>query len=340
MELYLDSADIYEIEEAFKLGFLNGLTTTPTFMHRGGVTDLDNMILKLAKMVPILQVEALGETADEIVGEARRQLKMGLKKESTVFKIPVSMEGVKACRILRDDDIMVNVHLVYTLQQAYMAMQAGATYVCPLVGRLQDQGHDALSLVEQCVAAVNYYGYNSKIMFSSVRNAEHVRNAINLGVHTITVPWKLMKQLTDNHMTTLGTQQFFEHTRLITKKVKDILNRDNPVVTESVKVSDALVIMTKFGFGAVMVVDADGRNKGMFTDGGLRRGLEKEGDQFLSRQLSELQYIKPITVSPEALLQDAHKIFKESKVDTLSVSEGDNQLGMLDIQDLLKATAG
>ncbi len=179
MELYLDSADIKEIDEAFKLGFLTGLTTTPTFMHRGGVTNIDKMILDLAKKVPILQVEALGETAEEVVKEAKRQLKMGLKKETTVFKIPVALEGLRACRMLRNEGIMVNVHLVYTLQQAYMAMQAGATYVCPLVGRLQDQGHDALSLVQQCVEAVNYYGYDSKIMFSSVRTVEHVRNAVD-----------------------------------------------------------------------------------------------------------------------------------------------------------------
>jgi transaldolase len=206
MELYLDSADIKEIDEAFKLGFLTGLTTTPTFMHRGGVTNIDKMILDLAKKVPILQVEALGETAEEVVKEAKRQLKMGLKKETTVFKIPVSLEGLRACRMLRNEGIMVNVHLVYTIQQAYMAMQAGASYVCPLVGRLQDQGHDALALVEQCVRAVNYYGYDTKIMFSSVRTVEHVRNAVDLGVHTITVPWKLMKQLTDNHFTAIGTQ--------------------------------------------------------------------------------------------------------------------------------------
>lgn len=340
MELYLDSADINEIDAAFKLGFLDGLTTTPTFMHRGGVTDLDKMILQLAKKVPILQVEALGETAEEIVKEAKRQLKMGLKKETTVFKIPVSMEGLRACRMLRNDDIMVNIHLVYTLQQAYMAMQAGATYVCPLVGRLQDQGHDALNLVQECVEAVNYYGYDSKIMFSSVRNVEHVRNAINIGVHTITVPWKLMKQLTDNNMTALGTQQFFEHTRLITMKVKDILGRDNPIVKDTATVSQALVTMTKFGFGAVMVVDAKGKNIGVFTDGGLRRGLEKSGDKFLAKKLSTLKFNDPITISPEALLDDAHKVFKEQKVDTLSVSENGKQLGMLDIQDLLKATAG
>ena len=340
MELYLDSADLKEIEEAFQLGFLTGLTTTPTFMHRGGVTNIDAMILKLAKMVPILQVEALGENANEIVKEAKRQLKMGLKKETTVFKIPVSLEGVKACKMLRNEGILVNVHLVYTLQQAYMAMQAGASYVCPLVGRLQDQGHDALQLVQQCVEAVNYYGYDCKIMFSSVRTVEHVRNAINVGVHTITVPWKLMKQLTDNHMTTLGTQQFYEHTRLITMKVKDILSHDNPVVKDSATVSEALVEMTKHGFGAVMVVDPKGKNVGVFTDGGLRRGIEKEGNKFLTKKLNALKFSEPISIGPEALLDDAQKLFKEKKVDTISVSENGKQLGMLDIQDLLKSIAG
>lgn len=340
MELYLDSADPKEIDEAFKLGFLTGLTTTPTFMHRGGVTDLDKMILQLARKVPILQVEALGSTAEEIVKEARRQLKMGLKKETTVFKIPVSLEGVRACKILRDEGIKVNVHLVYTLQQAYMAMQAGASYVCPLVGRLQDQGHDALGLVQQCVEAVNYYGYDCKIMFSSVRTVEHVRNAINLGVHTITVPWKLMKQLTDNHFTAIGTQQFYEHTRLITMKVKDILSRSNPVVKDSATVSEALVEMTRHGFGAVMVTDVKGKNLGMFTDGGLRRGVEKEGNKFLAKKLSSLKFNEPITVSPEALLDDAQRVFKEKQVDTLSVGENGRQLGMLDIQDLMKVIAG
>ncbi|MCB0794533.1 MAG: CBS domain-containing protein, partial [Flavobacteriales bacterium] len=197
-----------------------------------------------------------------------------------------------------------------------------------------------LTLVEQCVDAVNYYGYDTKIMFSSVRTVEHVRNAVEIGVHTITVPWKLMRQLTDNHFTTIGTQQFYEHTRLITMKVKDILTRKNPVVKNTSTVSEALVAMTKHGFGAVMVVDAKGRNVGVFTDGGLRRGIGKEGNKFLSKKLTALKFNEPYTIGPEALLDEAQKAFKAHQVDTLSVSENGRQLGMLDIQDLLKAIAG
>ena len=334
MELYLDSADIKEIDEAFKLGFLTGLTTTPTFMHRGGVTNIDKMILDLAKKVPILQVEALGNTAEEVVKEAKRQLKMGLKKETTVFKIPVSLEGLRACRMLRNEGIMVNVHLVYTLQQAYMAMQAGASYVCPLVGRLQDQGHDALALVQQCIDAVDLYGYDTKIMFSSVRHAEHVRNAINLGVHTITVPLKVMKQLTENNFTTLGTDQFIMDTRLMMVKVKEAINGINPIVTEDTSITDAIIKMTEYNFGAITVVKKDGSIKGVFTDGSLRKLLMDKGRDILNKKLSDLDYREPITIDGNVLLNEANALFKKTSVDTIVVTDQGKPVGMLDIQDL------
>lgn len=334
MELYLDSADLNEIEEAFKLGFLTGLTTTPTFMHRGGVTDVDGLIVKLSKIVPVLQIEALGDTAEEVLAEAKRQLALGLDPTKTVFKIPVSLEGVRACRLLRNEGLLVNVHLIYTLQQAYMAMQAGATYVCPLVGRLQDQGHDALDLVEQCVFAVEHYGYDTKIMFSSVRNAEHVRNALNIGVHTITVPWKLMKSLTENNFTTLGTEQFVEHTRLMTVKVKDAVSKINPTVTEDTPLMDAIVKMTEYGFGAITIVKKDGSLVGVFTDGDLRRKIQADGRDVLKKNMGDFTYGTPISVDVSALLNDASSIFKKTSVDTILVTSGGKPVGMLDIQDL------
>ncbi|MBI1316860.1 CBS domain-containing protein [bacterium] len=336
MELYLDSADIREIEDAFQLGFLAGLTTTPTFMHRHGITDIDGTILKLAKIVPVLQIEALGQTAEEIVSEAYRQDALGLDRKKTVYKIPVSLEGVKACKKLVDEGFMVNVHLVYTLQQAYMAMAAGATYVCPLVGRLQDQGQDALQLVEQCVDAVEYYGYDTKVMFSSVRNVEHVRNAINLGVHTVTVPWKLMKQLTENHFTSIGTQEFYEHTRLMTLKVRDLLNGKNPMAQIEHTVAEALLRMTEGGFGAVTIVDAAHKPIGMFTDGDLRRLMSAGDNQLLGRSLGTLDLKVPVSVEADELLFEANKLFRERQIDTLVVTEGGKVIGMLDIQEMMQ----
>ena len=334
MELYLDSANLKEIEEGFKLGFLDGLTTTPTFMQREGITDIDGTIVKLSKIVPVLQIEALGNTAEEVLAEAKRQLKLGLDPKKTVFKIPVSLEGVRACKLLRNEGLLVNVHLVYTLQQAYMAMQAGATYVCPLVGRLQDQGHDALTLISQCVDAVKKYGYNTKIMFSSVRHAEHVRNAINIGVHTITVPLKVLKGLTENNLTQMGTDQFIRDTRLMMVKVKDAINGINPVVVASASIKDAIIKMTEFGFGAVTVTNGDGTVKGVFTDGDLRRLLQKEGEHILDKKVGDLDYKAPISIDSDALLNEAAMVFKKTNVDTILVTEGGKPVGMLDIQDM------
>jgi TalC/MipB family fructose-6-phosphate aldolase len=334
MELYLDSADLKEIEEAFQLGFLTGLTTTPTFMHRGGVTDVDGLIVKLSKIVPVLQIEALGDKAEDVLKEAQRQLALGLDPKKTVFKIPVSLEGVKACNLLRREGLLVNVHLIYTLQQAYMAMQAGATYVCPLIGRLQDQGHDALDLLDQIVFAVDHYGYDTKVMFSSVRTVEHVRNALNSGVHTITVPWKLMKVLTENNFTQLGTQQFIEHTRLMTVRVKDAINKVNPVVTADTSLTDAIVKMTEYGFGAITVTNGDGSALGVFTDGELRRKIQAEGRNVLSHKMGDFKYNPPVAVDANAMLYEASEIFKKSKVDTILVTENGKPAGMLDIQDM------
>ena len=334
MELYLDSANLKEIEEGFKLGFLNGLTTTPTFMQKEGIKDIDGTILKLSKIVPVLQIEALGDSAEEVLAEAERQLALGLDPTKTVFKIPVSLEGVRACKLLRDKGYLVNVHLVYTLQQAYMAMQAGATYVCPLVGRLQDQGHDALALVEQCVDAVELYGYDTKIMFSSVRHAEHVRNAINIGVHTITVPLKILKQLTENNFTTLGTEQFITDTRLMMVKVKDAINNINPIVSEDTNITDAIIKMTEFNFGAITVVTNSGDIKGVFTDGSLRKLLMEKGRDILNKKLSDLEFKSPICIDGELLLNEANSLFKKTSVDTIVVTIKGKPIGMLDIQDL------
>ncbi len=336
MELYLDSADVEEIKEAFEYGFLSGLTTTPTFMHRHGITDIDGTIVELSKIVPVLQIEALGNNAEEIIAEVHRQDALGLSKGTTVYKIPISLEGVKACKKLTDDGFKVNIHLVYTLQQAYMAMAAGATYVCPLVGRLQDQGHDALSLIEQCVEAVNYYGYNSKIMFSSVRNIEHIRNAINIGTHTITAPWNVIKQMTKNNLTDLGTQQFVEHTRLMTFKIKDILGNDNPTATIDDTISECLLKMTVGKFGAVTIINKNKEAIGIFTDGDLRRLIADKGADAVNKKVSDvLTLVKPFTVDENELLNEANSIFQSNPINSIVVTSSNKVVGMLHLQDIL-----
>jgi transaldolase len=336
MDLYLDSVDFKEIERAFEFGFIKGLTTTPTFMHRHGVTDIDAAIVKLSGMVPELQVEALGETVDEILAEADRLLALPLEREP-VFKVPISNAGVTACQRLTAKGHRVNVHLIYTLNQAYMAMAAGAAFVCPLAGRLQDQGHDAVKLFEQCAEIIDKHNYSSKVMFSSVRHPEHIRQALLAGAHVCTVPFGVMNHLCDNSLTALGTAQFREHTQLMTMKVGELVRSQNPVCQATETLTSAMVKMTESRLGTVTLVDESGSLSGIFTDGDLRRSLQDNGREILDETLAQIGYSSsPVTIGKDALLNEAVKLFKEFEVDSIVVVDGEVPAGVLDIQDLVK----
>jgi TalC/MipB family fructose-6-phosphate aldolase len=336
MDLYLDSVDFKEIEAALDFGFVKGLTTTPTFMHRHGITDIDGAIVKLSGMVPELQVEALGDTPDAILAEADRILNLPLEREP-VFKVPISNEGVKACKRLTDRGHRVNVHLIYTLNQAYMAMEAGAAFICPLAGRMQDQGHDAIQLFEQCVDVIAAHGYSSKVMFSSVRHPEHVRQALLVGAHVCTMPFSVIKNLCENTLTAAGAAQFREHTTLMTTRVKDVIRGANPVCEKDETLSSAMVKMTESRLGTVTLVDAKGTVAGVFTDGDLRRKLQAHGRQILDKTLGEIGFSEnPKTVEREALLNEAVKLFKQHEVDSIIVVDDQRPCGVLDIQDLVK----
>lgn len=208
MKLFLDSGNKKEIEYFSDLGLIEGVTTTPTILAREGSIDVNKTLLQVSKVVRTLHVEALGNTSDEILTEVQRLEALGLSKQNTVFKIPISNHGLKSCKQLTNSGYLVNIHLTYTLQQAYLALEAGATYVCPLVGRLEDQGGDALGLLRDVVEIKNKYSYKSNIMFSSVRNINHVKEALNVGVDAITVPGNILKVLPDHHLTSLHIEQF------------------------------------------------------------------------------------------------------------------------------------
>ena len=337
MELYLDSVDFKEIEAALDYGFIKGLTTTPTFMHRHGITDIDGAIVKLSKMVPELQVEALGDTPDQIVAEAERIMGLGLERPP-VFKVPISNEGVKGCQRLRARGYKVNVHLIYTLNQAYMAMEAGASFICPLAGRMQDQGHDAIQLFEQCVDVIDRYGYDSKVMFSSVRHAEHVRQAMLTGVHVCTMPFSVMKNLCENTLTALGTAQFREHTALMTQRVKDVIRQGESRLRDR---RDAVL--------------RDGEDDGVAPRPRHARRLEGRASPAYSptatcaassspaaapysiKSLATIGFSKtPLTIDRESLLNDAVKVFKKAELDSIVVVDGTRPVGVLDVQDLIK----
>lgn len=335
MELFLDSVDFNEMTDAKQMGILTGITTTPTFMYRHGISDIDAAIVKISGLVENLHVEAMGDSAAEIRREIDRIMGLPLKHKP-VFKIPVSNHGIGVCRQLVQEGHRVNIHLVYTLNQAYMAMEAGATYVCTLAGRLHDQGHDAFKLIEQMVTLTHRFNYPSKIMVGSVRHPEHVRQVLLLGAHACTVPWHVMKILSHNSLTQVGTDQFLEHSRLMTVKAIDIIRENNPVCKMTDSVMTAIDVMTESRLGAVSIVDSDHHLVGIFTDGDLRRQLKKFGSGFVNKKMSEFSYPEPVTISANALLHEAVEVFSHHEFDNIIVVENRVPVGMIDIQDLVK----
>ena len=336
MELYLDSVDFNEVHEAVSLGFLEGITTTPTFMHRHGIKDVDQAIVDLSHLARHVHVEALGDTCEQILEEAQRIDELDGVGDSLVFKIPVTNEGLKAEAKLAAKGKKTNIHLVYTLNQAYLAAAAGATYICPLVGRLHDQGHDSFALIEQSVEMVEKYGYSTKIMVSSVRHPDHVRMGILCRAHAATIPWKVMKILADNVLTGHGIALFDKHTKLTTYTVGQVIRDANPKVSPQSNVAEASIEMTKSDLGVVSVVDHDGVLIGVFTDGDLRRATTQY--QNLSNvKMEELMVKNPKTVNQETILQEAVDTMHEGKIDNLIVVDQQNRpVGVIDVQDLLE----
>lgn len=335
MELFVDSVSFDEISAAVELGFVEGITTTPTFMKRLGIKDVDAAIVRLSGMANQIHVEALGENKQEILDEAERIANLDGLHKQPVFKIPVSNEGLKAGYLLRSKGYKTNIHLVYNLNQAYMAAESGATYICPLVGRLHDQGFDSFSMIEQAVNMVETNNYSSKIMVSSVRHPEHVRLAILKGAHAVTVPWKVMKILANNAMTDLGIDSFTRDTKLTTYTVSQFIREANPVVSGDSLVADAAIEMTRSKFGAVSIVDENEKLIGILTDGDLRRAIDVPN---LSQQkVTKLMTNEPMSISGTLLLQEALSLIQKYKFDNLVVVDSKNHpIGMIDVQDFFK----
>ncbi len=335
MELFIDSADMDVIRKATDLGFVEGITTTPTFMQRQGITDVDGAIVELSTLAPQLHVEALGDDVGEIVDEAKRIAALEGLQEDIVFKIPVNMVGLQAVSRLTDQGYKVNVHLVYTLNQAYMAAEAGATYVCPLVGRLHDQGHDSFALIENCVEMIEDHDYPTKVLVSSVRHPEHVRQAVISGAQAVTIPWKVMKILPENALTGRGIRSFSIDTHLTTDPVHEFVRDATPGVSACSSVAEAAIEMTNSGFGIVSVVDDDGQLLGVVTDGDLRRSVDRE--DLAEQPVSELMSRNPRTIQEDTVLQEGVDRLRDTKVDNLVVVDADNSpVGVLDVQHLLQ----
>ena len=205
MKLFIDTANVEDIRLANDLGVICGVTTNPSLIAREGLV-FEEVIKEITTIVdgPI-SAEVISPVATGMVEEAVELVKI---HENIVIKIPMTLEGLKAVKILSSKGIKTNVTLIFSAQQALLAARAGATFVSPFLGRLDDIGSDGMILIKDIVAIFNTHGLKTEIIAASVRNPIHVLEAAKAGAHISTIPMNVITQMISHPLTTAGIDKF------------------------------------------------------------------------------------------------------------------------------------
>ena len=216
MKIFIDTANLNEIKKAKALGLVDGVTTNPTLLAKEG-EETETLIRKIWEEVrgPV-NVEVTGTTCEEMVKEAEVMATWG---DKIVIKIPITSEGLKTVKILSSKGIMTNVTLLFSPSQAILAAKAGATYICPFIGRLDDISFNGLELIRQIRAIyASYPEIETEIIVASVRNPIHVVEAAMLGAEIVTIPPAIIEQMVKHPLTDKGIAQFLEDAKKIGAK--------------------------------------------------------------------------------------------------------------------------
>lgn len=205
MKIFIDTANLEQIREVNSWGVLDGVTTNPTLVAKEGC-DFKKRILDICSVVdgPI-SAEAVSLDAEGMVKEARELSKM---HKNVIVKIPMTDQGLKAVKILSKEGIKTNVTLVFSPNQALLAAKAGATYVSPFVGRLDDISHTGMDLVKDIVTIYRNYGFKTQVIAASIRHPVHVTEAALAGAHVATVPYDVLKKMLKHNLTDEGIRKF------------------------------------------------------------------------------------------------------------------------------------
>jgi transaldolase len=205
MKFFIDTANVEEINQAHSLGLIDGVTTNPSLVSREG-RPFDEIVKEIFSVVdgPI-SLETVSPDADGMVKEGKNLAKYG---PQAVIKVPTTLEGLKATRLLRAEGINVNMTLCFSPTQALLAAKAGANYISPFVGRLDDISHTGMDLIEQIITIYDNYEYETQVLVASVRNPLHVLTAALMGADVCTIPLKVISQLVKHPLTDAGIEKF------------------------------------------------------------------------------------------------------------------------------------
>jgi transaldolase len=215
MKFFIDTANIQEIKDGLALGMVDGVTTNPSLVAKEK-KGFDQVIKEILSVVdgPV-SLEVVSLDVDGMVREGKKLAKLGTQ---VVVKVPMTTEGLKATRILASEGIRVNQTLIFSPLQALMAAKAGAAYVSPFVGRLDDISHDGMEIVDQIMTIYHNYGYEAEVIVASIRHPRHVLEAALMGADIATIPFKVIAQLAQHPLTDKGIEAFLSDWKKVPKK--------------------------------------------------------------------------------------------------------------------------
>ncbi len=207
MKFFIDTADINEIREANAMGILDGVTTNPSLMAKTG-RDFTSVVKDIvAEVNGPISLEVTATDVDGMMAEAK---KLAEFSPNVVIKVPLTEAGLVVTKKLSEENIRTNVTLCFSPTQALLAAKAGATYISPFIGRLDDIANVGMDLIEQIRAIYDNYGFDTEILVASVRNPVHVRDAALIGADVVTIPFNVIKQLAKHPLTDIGLEKFLK----------------------------------------------------------------------------------------------------------------------------------
>ena len=207
MQIFLDTANLDQIKEAASWGILDGATTNPTLVSKENL-KFEDLIKKICKIVPgPVSVECVSTKSKDIIKEARGLAKLA---DNVVVKIPICVEGLKAIKVVSGEGIKVNTTLIFSPNQALLAAKAGARFVSPFVGRLDDISHQGMDLVDEIVTIFNNYGFETEVIVASIRHPLHVLEAALMGADIVTVPFAVLEKMVKHPLTDIGIENFLK----------------------------------------------------------------------------------------------------------------------------------
>ena len=211
MRFFIDTANLDNIKEAQSLGILNGVTTNPSLMAKEGIKGKDNILEHYKTICEIVDGDVSAEViSTDFEGMIQEGQELANLNPQIVIKVPMIEEGIKAIRYFSDKGIKTNCTLVFSLGQALIAALAGAKYVSPFIGRLDDNGQDGIQIVKSIVDMFEKQNYQTNVLAASIRNKNHIEECAKIGAHVVTAPLSVLKELIPHTLTDIGLKKFLD----------------------------------------------------------------------------------------------------------------------------------